>query len=533
MSASPTTVEAPTKTVEAAAKPAARRSDPFDDLWSLFSSPKLALFLILVIAAACLAGALITQAPGEMQNSSEGLRTWVERIRPKYGAWTDLFQTLGLFWVFQTTWFRALLGLLTINTLVCTLNRLPDILRHAFGAPIWPADGLYERGRPRASALLPEAPLEAATRPVRDALRRRGFRVVENAQDEATYLYADRFRLARLGTLLTHTALLLVFVAAVASGPLGFFEEPGFAVPIGSTREVGHGTGLAVRAEDFADEYHPDGRPKDYRSDLVVFKDGQEAAHQTVRVNEPLIYDEVRFHQAYFGQAAIVTVTDQAGTSLFRDAVSLTWRSNDGQRPVGYFALPGQDLHVYVVGPASGGDPLIRPGELLVEAYRGTNATTPTYRLTLTQGQPLAMASFQVQFERELPFTGLRVVHDPGANLIWVASTLLVLGLVVTFYFPHRRLWARIRRDEAGPRVVLVGAGKELAAELERLIGQLGGRPELEPESIRPSAAPGTAPPLATRRNGAHPASSPAGRNGTHAAAPTASQSAQGGSHGR
>ncbi|MBI4493282.1 MAG: cytochrome c biogenesis protein ResB [Chloroflexi bacterium] len=441
----------------------------FDDLWSLFSSPKLALGLILAIAAASLAGALIMQVPSEMFGNADAVRTWVERARPRYGVLTDLFGTLGLFWVFQTMWFRALLGLLALNTIVCTVNRLPGIWRQVFEPRVRPGEGLFERGKPRETAHLASESLDAARPTVRAALRRRGYRVVEQVEPQGVYLYADRFRLARFGTLLSHTGLVLVFLGVVASEPLGFFQEQGFAVPVGSTREVGHNTGLSVYVDDFADEYHPDGRPKDYRSEVVLFDQGREVARATVRVNEPLAYNGVRFHQAYYGQATIVSATEPGGKTLFRDAVALTWRSNDGERPVGYFFLPTRDLHVYLVGTAGEGDPVVRPGELLVEAYRG-NVSTPTYRATLTQRRPLKIADVEFLFERELPFTGLRVVRDPGAPIVWLACVLLVVGFMLAFYFPHRRLWARLRAEPGGIEVTLVGAGQEMAEELRRVL---------------------------------------------------------------
>lgn len=481
---------------------AAKRRDPVDELWRVFCSPRLALFLILAIAAACLVGALVQQAPGEIQGNPQALRTWVERIRPKYGGLTDLFQTLGFFWVFQTVWFRALIGLLAINTVVCTLNRLPALWRQVCHPQTRPGEGLFDRGRPREVVALRAASLDEAEALLHQTLARRWYRVVSTTEPHGRYLYADRFRFAPLGTLLTHSALVLVMAAAVLQGPLGFFEEPGFAVPVGSVREVGHETGLAVYVEDFADEYYPDGRPKDYRSELVLYERGREVARQTIRVNEPLAYNGVRFHQAYFGQAALVSASEpDSGKTLFRDAVALTWKSNDGLRPVGYFFLPTRDLHVYLVGTAGEGDPVVRPGEILVEAYRGAAATQPTYRATLTQRQPLRVGEVELLFERELPFTGLRVVRDPSGVLVWTASGMLVLGLAATFYLPRRRLWARARCEAGSVSVVLVGPGREMEAELRRLARAL--------EQAAAPSAPGQAPGARVRRENA-PAPRPA-----------------------
>jgi cytochrome c biogenesis protein ResB len=42
------------------------------------------------------------------------------------------------------------------------------------------------------------------------------------------------------------------------------------------------------------------------------------------------------------------------------------------------------------------------------------------------------------------------IKRDPGAGLIWIAYLSLISGLVLTFYFPRRRVWARLSGDR-GP----------------------------------------------------------------------------------
>jgi cytochrome c biogenesis protein ResB len=36
------------------------------------------------------------------------------------------------------------------------------------------------------------------------------------------------------------------------------------------------------------------------------------------------------------------------------------------------------------------------------------------------------------------------IKNDPGQPIVWIAFVLLIAGLVLTFYFPRRRAWARI-----------------------------------------------------------------------------------------
>ena len=164
------------------------QTDLFDDLWRVFASPKLALFLMLGIAAACLVGAL--------------------ELVP----------------VFETFWFRILLALLAANIGICTVNRLPGIWQAVFRPSLRPGEALFERGEPRQTVVLGAQSFEAMRPALRAALTR--LHVVETHEPSGVYLYIDQNRFARFGTLISHSAMVLILAAAVLSGPLGYFEEP-------------------------------------------------------------------------------------------------------------------------------------------------------------------------------------------------------------------------------------------------------------------------------------------------------------------
>ncbi|PIP02236.1 MAG: cytochrome c biogenesis protein [Zetaproteobacteria bacterium CG12_big_fil_rev_8_21_14_0_65_54_13] len=54
-------------------------------------------------------------------------------------------------------------------------------------------------------------------------------------------------------------------------------------------------------------------------------------------------------------------------------------------------------------------------------------------------------------------YTGLQLALDPGMNVVWVGSALLVLGLCIMFYMPHRKLWLIIQAQDDGMAVTLAG----------------------------------------------------------------------------
>jgi cytochrome c biogenesis protein ResB len=68
--------------------------------------------------------------------------------------------------------------------------------------------------------------------------------------------------------------------------------------------------------------------------------------------------------------------------------------------------------------------------------------------LVLSEGEPLTIDGLEYTFEGQREFTGIQVRKDPGANFIWIATGLLLIGLVITFYLPRLRVWARVTSRE-------------------------------------------------------------------------------------
>src|SRR5664280_1304960 len=132
-------------------------------------------------------------------------------------------------------------------------------------------------------------------------------------------LYADRFRWGPFGTVIAHLSFVVILVGFFLSATTGF-KDPQFIAPVGTTVQVGHGTEMSIQAKSFNDAYYADGSPKDYASDLVLYKNGVEIDRQTVRVNHPLKKDGISFYQSFFGQAAAMQVKDGTGKSVFGSA---------------------------------------------------------------------------------------------------------------------------------------------------------------------------------------------------------------------
>ena len=44
-------------------------------------------------------------------------------------------------------------------------------------------------------------------------------------------------------------------------------------------------------------------------------------------------------------------------------------------------------------------------------------------------------------------YTLIIAKRDPGQGIVWTAFLCLIAGIMITFYRPRRRVWARLARD--------------------------------------------------------------------------------------
>lgn len=439
------------------------------EIWRFFTSIRLALFLILTLTVLILIGTLLMQVPPSVQANEASYAQWLGDARSKYGIWTDLFERLQFFNVFRALYFRALISLLAVNIIVCSLNRWSPIWTTVFKSRVRMTDSFFEHARFRARYVTPDS-LEDATAKLRRSLRRGRFKVTADRREGSNAVLADKNRLSVFGTFLTHLSLVLILIGAVLGGLFGF-KDDAFIVAEGATESVA-GTDLSIRLEHFADEYWIAGPPKDFRSEVTLLNNGEEVRETTIRVNSPLRYRGITFYQSFFGQVAILKVQNADGDVILEEAVPLAYRTREGERPIGGAPLPGSDVTAWIIGPRSGeNDPLIKAGQMRIEL--ADNDRLVAEPATLTQGDPVELGGMTFTFERESRFTGLKVVKDPGVNIIWIASTLLVLGMVMLFYFPRRRAWALLTARPDGHTDVRIAmpAQRDLspASEFNRL----------------------------------------------------------------
>ena len=467
---------APIPVVPAEAGPGAmdRVDGALEWLWHFLTSMRLALVLILAIAALGVVGSLVIQAPTGVLGDAQAKADWLNEIRPRFGGWTGVMDTLQLFQIFSSILFRILVAALTISLIACSVHRIPGIWRTARNARVDVGAPFFEHAPEHEAIVVTPSParsLEIVT----GVLRSRHWRVL-TTDDGTIHLYADRFRWAPVSGLIGHLSLVVILAGAIVGSTYGY-RDSSFTIAEGTTLDVAAQQGLSLKLIDFRDTYYTsNGAPSDYASDVVLYKDGAEIARHTIRVNDPLRYGDVTFYQAFFGSAAAMTIKDPSGKTILTQGVPLAWRTTDGDRPVGSLSIPGTNDVAWIVGTNGSGDTTVLAGQDQVQVYDGTTGN-PVDSKVIDLGKATTIGGLSFTFDRESQFTGLNVARDPGVPLVWLGAFLLFAGFVIRFMVPHKRLWARITaRPKGGAVIGVASLGNRYAtrgSDFENLVNDI------------------------------------------------------------
>jgi cytochrome c biogenesis protein len=418
-----------------------------DRIWRFFCSTRIAIAEIAIVAVFVLIGTLRqSEVPHWIGDNIPGTVWLVKR-------WLD--------WdVFHSFIFMMTLAILSVGIFIGGMvNRAPGIWNTIRNPTIRTTHGFLNSTSPSAHVRA-SGDTDHLVTSITDALKKKRYRVFQERVGDETHVYADKNAYAKLGTFPFHTALILVLVGGIVGAHWGFRDQ-NFIVPEGSVRDVGHGTDLSVGLSQFTDTYTEEGQPHEYRSDLVVYKDGEEVKSGSITVNHPMSYGNATLYQSSFGQAVQLKVTDANGNVIFDDSVPLGEYqvSDNPDNPAAIIDLVPINAQLIVIAPDI--NPQNRPdldtlkipsGQMFVQVRRkdvDLNGSMPPTSL-VTQGQPAIIDGVTVDYVRDRRFTLLQVAYNPGINIFFIAAIMLVGGLAITFYFPHRRMRAIISSGANG-----------------------------------------------------------------------------------
>lgn len=464
------------------------------------SSVRFGVALLVILAAACMVGMLIMQA------NVGGFDKYYAELTPSQKL---LYGKLGFFDIYHTWYFNALLLVLSLNIVLSSIDNLPKAWTF-ISRPKLEASLQWLGGQEQHAALNVEGDgsPSVASRIVA-ACRSLGWKATVTERDGVTFIFAERGAWNRLGAYAVHVALLVIFVGGFMTAQLGHTGQVAFG-PGESTSEMTETVFDLDRAiqlpvqlpfevectdiqQKLIDKTGPTSpvNTLDWLTAIQIKDPERGVTDALVHMNAPFDYRGYRFFQSSFiadGKArsiALRVTPDQPGANaeeinIMRDR---TAHLSDGT--VVQFAGFFSDFVLNGTRGDSKSPEYNNPAAAIqILKASGETASGFAFEPSAAGAGPMvgrAIGGYRVEligFEKVGAAHVLSVQKDPGATVVYVGFTLLMLTLAAVFFFSHQRVWAHVARGEGANFEIILGGNtsrNRLAFEdrFKRLVNEL------------------------------------------------------------
>jgi len=311
-------------------RPAARNS-VLDEYIELLSSMRFAISLLTILAIASVIGTVVQQ--------NQPANAYLNQFGQ---FWDPVFSWLGLYAVYNSSWFVTILAFLVLSTTLCIIRQSSPMLREIRSFREHAREASLRHFSHRAS-LEPTLPPEARSDAVTKYLASAGFRLRTDNREDSTLIAAKQGALGHVGYFLAHGSIVLICLGglldsnlplslqmrlhgkAATSGnqtiadiPPSARLEPGnwsfrgnVYIPEGATASnavlnADDGVLLQplpfkVKLNRFHIDHYETGMPKRFASDVVITDvETGETFERTLEVNKPFEHRGITLYQAGF-----------------------------------------------------------------------------------------------------------------------------------------------------------------------------------------------------------------------------------------
>jgi len=449
-----------------------------DIIWDIFSSVKLTLTLLIILAVTSIAGTVIPQQEGAME--------FAQKLSP---GLVQLFNSLQLFDMYHSLWFRIIIALLSLNLIVCSMKRFQITLKLFQALPRPDRSKPFENLPPQRDFQV-TGEIKEVTGRVAEFMRSQHKKIEEKDTEKGNFFYASKGRYSLFGVFVVHLSVLAILIGAII-GSLSGFEAYVNIVEGDSTDTVtlrkssvhAHKKlGFSVHCEKFTVDFYDTGTPKEYRSELSFLDGGRVLKKGNLLVNHPITFRGITFYQSSYGtipgervRLKISRHQRESKTLEIERGHPMPLPHNEGQFEV-------VEVHGNLkgmMGPAALISIKPKQGEeVRFWVFQDFESLQKRFPKAMFQSPVLNPSAFKPYtfYLNEIQskyYTGLQVNKDPGVPLVWMGFFMIVMGLFTTFFTSHRRVWVRVLQDKGKIRISVSGKANKNPVGMERELDHL------------------------------------------------------------
>ncbi len=435
-------------------------SDGFTNtLWKFFTSVKLSVFILLSLAMTSIIGTLIPQNENPML------------YLKKYGEFRfSLFKSLDLFDMYHSWWFRFLLCMLTVNIIVCSINRLTATWKIIF--PKTPKFNInrFRKMKNRQEWTSTSTP-ETLKTAYETYLKKRFKTFLVEPAENGYRLFAEKGRWTRLGVYVVHLSIIFLIIGGLVGSIFGFDgyvnipEHESISSIFLQNSKLKKELGFEIRCNDFnisfydSDMRNRNRMPKEYRSDLSIIKNNKEVIKKEIIVNDPLRYAGINIFQSSYGQtkASGLKYEKQAkmGQSIDMPGNTGTLKIEDFKSHFPYRGITLDNVYICVFTPKEGEpEHILIPENSRFDAMRNGDFIISIENL----GNHLKITFTETGLKY---YTGLQVTKDPGVPIVYTGFIFLIIGCYITFFMFHKKICVELTTAGGKTNVMVSGISEK------------------------------------------------------------------------
>lgn len=443
-------------------------------IYNFFSSIKLAVSIFILLASGSIAGTLIEQ----------GLSP--EEYITRYGEnWYRWIHLISLTNAYHSWWFSGLIVLLAVNLAVCFSKRVPSIWR-AYSSVNCDFTHNLVLNFKRNTIIPFQGDMEDARVKVESSLKARKYKFWLERNHGSISMFATKGAIGRLGPVISHISIFLILIGAAVSSAVGFrgYLPILEGIPVNVPEE-----NFTVVLDKFWIDFYENGMIKDYFSRLSIIDNGTTVLTKTIQVNHPLQYKGLWFYQSNYGTAwdradkVFMRITDRENGDVVTDT-TLDFRKEKeiagtdlrlkANNFTGHYAVDSSTRQIFSKSEEHE-NPAVQ-----IDIYEGGKLiSSPWILYKFPDMIPIEGSKYNFILSGYISphYSGLQIARDPGVNIVWAGSGTLIIGLFLSFFIFHRRIWVKIEPYEENTLIYIGGiANKDklgFESEMDRIINSL------------------------------------------------------------
>ena len=382
-----------------------------------------------------------------------------------------LFKALDLFDMYHSWWFQLLFFILTLNIIVCSIDRLSGTWKIVFKKKNYNPSS-FKNKKPIGSF-----EKNILTESLKDQLVStifKGFGKCDIKKTGANYsIFAEKGRMTRLGVYAVHLSIVIMIAGALAGSFFGF--EGYVNIPEGEIRDTiilkksnkVQKLDFGIKCNDFKISFYKTGAPKEYRSNLTIIENGKQGLKKDIIVNSPIRYKGINIFQSNYGK---VPSRKTSQNNLKDDYINLNFIHKKTGGKYNKKIKTGERFDL----PEGAGEFAVKSftnsykfmGRSLGEAFicyiypqegEPEEVILPVGFLNFDKMRK-GKFIFSVSNQNLIYYTGLQVTKDPGVWIVYTGFMLMIAGCFITFFMSHQQLYVEIVKK--GKKSTLTVFGK-------------------------------------------------------------------------